>query len=41
MILEITFERDDDVCKKQCLYIGLTCIILKIAFQRAATVCVK
>ena len=26
---------------KQCLLIGLTCMILKIAFQRAAIVCKK
>ena len=38
MILETAFERAD-VCKKQCLWIGLTCIILDVTLQRAAAVC--
>jgi len=38
---KITFERAADVCKKQCLQVGLTCTILDVAFQRAAIVCMK
>ena len=38
MILEIAFERVADVCKKQCLWVRLTCIILDVTIKRAADV---
>ena len=41
MILDVTFKRAADVCKKQCLWVGLTYTILDVAFQRAATVCMQ
>ena len=41
MILEIDFEKAANVCKKQCLQVGLTCTILDVAFKRAANICKK
>ena len=38
---KIAFERAADVCEKQCLQVGLTCIILDVTFKRAADVCMK
>ena len=28
------------MCKKHCLWVGFTCKILEISFQRAAAICV-
>ena len=39
MILDVAFQRATVVCMKQCLRVGLTCIILGVPFQRATTVC--
>ena len=39
--LEIAFKRTSDVCRKQCLWVGLIGIIFEIPFQRASAVCKK
>ena len=41
MILEIAFKRVADVCKKQCLQVGLTCTILDVAIEKVVDVCKK
>ena len=38
--MNVAFKRVVDVCKKQYLWVGLTCTILEISFQRAIVVCV-
>ena len=36
---KITYKRAADVCMKECLWGGLTCMILDVAFQRVTAVC--
>ena len=39
MVLVVAFKRVVDVCMKQCIWVGLICMILDVAFQRADVVC--
>ena len=38
---EISYERVVHICEKECLWVGLSCMILEMAFKKAANVCTQ